>query len=44
MLVVTVSGTLSLYLGSGRMMRSMYPYDARRYMCGNGNDATDCGL
>ncbi|MEZ4628601.1 MAG: ABC transporter permease, partial [Eubacteriales bacterium] len=32
MLVVTVSGTLSLYLGSGEMMRSMYPYDAQVYV------------
>lgn len=28
MLVVTVSGTLSLYLGQGKMVRGMYPYDA----------------
>jgi len=32
MLVVTVSGTLSLYLGSGQMMRGMYPFDAQVYV------------
>ncbi|HWQ98197.1 MAG TPA: ABC transporter permease [Clostridia bacterium] len=32
MLVVTVSGTLSLYLGSGEMMRGMYPFDAQVYV------------
>lgn len=32
MLVVTVSGTLSLYLGSGEMIRGMYPYDAQVYV------------
>lgn len=32
MLVVTVSGTLSLYLGSSEMMRGMYPYDAQVYV------------
>jgi len=29
MLVVTISGTLSLYLGSGQMTRAMYPFDAQ---------------
>ena len=32
MLVVTVSGTLSLYLGSEQMTRSMYPFDAQVYV------------
>lgn len=32
MLVVTVSGTLSLYLGSGQMTRGMYPFDAQVYV------------
>lgn len=32
MLVVTVSGTLSLYLGSGAMMRGMYPYDVQVFL------------
>ena len=32
MLVVTVSGTLSLYLGSAQMTRSMYPFDAQVYV------------
>ena len=32
MLVVTVSGTLSLYLGSGQMIRGMYPFDAQVYV------------
>lgn len=32
MLVVTVSGTLSLYLGSEQMTRAMYPYDAQVYV------------
>ena len=32
MLVVTVSGTLSLYLGSEQMTRGMYPYDAQVYV------------
>ena len=32
MLVVTVSGTLSLYLGREEMMRGMYPFDAQIYV------------
>ncbi len=32
MLVVTVSGTLSLYLGREEMMRGMYPFDAQVYV------------
>lgn len=32
MLVVTISGTLSLYLGREEMMRGMYPYDALVYV------------
>ncbi|MEA4869783.1 MAG: ABC transporter permease [Christensenella sp.] len=32
MLVVTVSGTLSLYLGREEMTRGMYPYDAQVYV------------
>ena len=32
MLVVTISGTLSLYLGSEQMTRGMYPYDAQVYV------------
>ena len=32
MLVVTVSGTLSLYLGRDEMTRGMYPYDAQVYV------------
>jgi len=32
MLVVTVSGTLSLYLGREGMTRGMYPYDAQVYV------------
>ena len=32
MLVVTVSGTLSLYLGGEQMTRSMYPFDAQVYV------------
>jgi hypothetical protein len=32
MLVVTISGTLSLYLGSEQMTRGMYPYDAQVFM------------
>lgn len=32
MLVVTVSGTLSLYLGSSEMIRAMYPFDAQIYV------------
>ena len=32
MLVVTVSGTLSLYLGQEKMMRGMYPFDAQVYV------------
>ena len=32
MLVVTISGTLSLYLGSEQMTRSMYPFDAQVYV------------
>ena len=32
MLVVTVSGTLSLYLGREQMTRSMYPFDAQVYV------------
>ncbi|MEN6634768.1 MAG: ABC transporter permease [Clostridiaceae bacterium] len=32
MLVVTVSGTLSLYLGREQMMRGMYPFDAEVYV------------
>ena len=32
MLVVTVSGTLSLYLGSEQMTRGMYPFDAEVYV------------
>ena len=32
MLVVTVSGTLSLYLGSEGMTRAMYPFDAQVYV------------
>ena len=32
MLVVTVSGTLSLYLGSEQMTRSVYPFDAQVYV------------
>ncbi len=32
MLVVTVSGTLSLYLGSGEMIRENYPFDAEVYV------------
>jgi len=32
MLVVTVSGTLSLYLGREQMTRGMYPFDAQVYV------------
>ncbi len=32
MLVVTVSGTLSLYLGREQMMRGMYPFEAEVYV------------
>ncbi|MBA4347803.1 MAG: hypothetical protein C0413_03010 [Clostridiales bacterium] len=32
MLVVTVSGTLSLYLGREEMTRGMYPFDAQAYV------------
>ncbi len=32
MLVVTVSGTLSLYLGREQMTRAMYPFDAQVYV------------
>jgi len=38
MLVVTVSGTLSLYLGREEMTRSMYPFDAQVYVP---DDATE---
>ena len=32
MLVVTISGTLSLYLGSEQMTRGMYPFDAQVFV------------
>ncbi len=32
MLVVTISGTLSLYLGREEMMQGMYPFDAQVYV------------
>ena len=38
MLVVTVSGTLSLYLGSEDMTRAMYPYDAQVYVPENATE------
>ena len=38
MLVVTVSGTLSLYLGSEDMTRAMYPYDAQVYVPKNATE------
>jgi len=38
MLVVTVSGTLSLYLGSDEMMRGMYPFDAQVYVAESASD------
>ena len=38
MLVVTVSGTLSLYLGREEMTRGMYPFDAQVYVPENATD------